>query len=131
MMNNKFRVFLLLLISSITASAQSTEQAIANGNDPNVLYRNEQAFGFFAHSRGFGINYYRGQHITGTRKRLLEVQLLNLKHPKEIKITNQRSLKGRGVFPQDTVKETIKEILAKKDTVMNKAKELILNDLKK
>lgn len=67
--------------------AQSTTQAIENGQDPNVLYRNEMSFGFFAHSRGFGMNYMRAKHITGTRKKLFEVEALNLKHPKEIKVT--------------------------------------------
>ncbi len=98
MINNKFWTFLLLFISLLEVNAQSTEQAIANGQDPNVLYRNEQSFGFFAHSRGFGLNYYRGQHVTGTRKRLLEVQLLNLKHPKEIKITNNSDNSKRFVY---------------------------------
>jgi hypothetical protein len=69
------------------AYTQSTEQAIANGQDPNVLYRNEMSVGVFAHSRGFGINYMRAKHVTGTRKQLFEVQLLNLKHPKEIKVS--------------------------------------------
>lgn len=68
--------------------SQSTEQAIANGQDPNVLYRNEMSFGVFAHSRGFGLNYYRAKHVTATRKRLLEIQALNMKHPKEVKVSN-------------------------------------------
>ena len=48
--------FLLLFLSSLCFS-QSTSQAIANGQDPNVLYRNEMSFGVFAHSRGFGVNF--------------------------------------------------------------------------
>ncbi len=68
--------------------SQSTSQAIANGQDPNVLYRNEMSFGIFAHSRGFGLNFMRAKHVTGTRKRLLEIEALNMKHPKEIKVSN-------------------------------------------
>ena len=79
--------FLVIFLSNLCFS-QSTSQAIANGQDPNVLYRNEMSFGIFAHSRGFGINYMRAKHVTGTRKRLLEIQALNMKHPKEIKVTN-------------------------------------------
>ncbi len=67
--------------------AQSTTQALANGQDPNVLYRNELSFGIFAHSRGFGINVMRAKHVTGTRKRLFEVEALNMKHPKEIRVS--------------------------------------------
>ncbi|MBI3518907.1 MAG: hypothetical protein HY062_06070 [Bacteroidetes bacterium] len=79
---------LLALFISALCFSQSTSQAIANGQDPNVLYRNEMSFGFFAHSRGFGMNFMRAKHVTGTRKRLLEVQALNMKHPKEVKVSN-------------------------------------------
>ena len=79
--------FILLFVSSLCFS-QSTSQAVAKGQDPNVLYRNEMSFGIFAHSRGFGINFMRAKHVTGTRKRLLEVQALNMKHPKEFKVSN-------------------------------------------
>jgi hypothetical protein len=79
--------FLLLFIGSLCFS-QSTSQAIANGQDPNVLYRNEMSFGIFAHSRGFGLNFMRAKHVTGTRKRLFEIEALNMKHPKEIKVSN-------------------------------------------
>jgi len=80
-------IFLLLFLGSLCFS-QSTSQAIANAQDPNVLYRNEMSFGVFAHSRGFGLNFMRAKHVTGTRKRLLEIEALNMKHPKEIKVSN-------------------------------------------
>lgn len=79
--------FLFLFLGNLCFS-QSTSQAIANGQDPNVLYRNEMSFGIFAHSRGFGLNFMRAKHVTGTRKRLLEIEALNMKHPKEIKVSN-------------------------------------------
>lgn len=82
-----FYTIFLLFIGSMCFS-QSTSQAVANGQDPNVLYRNEMSFGIFAHSRGFGVNFMRAKHVTGTRKRLLEVEALNMKHPKEIKVSN-------------------------------------------
>jgi hypothetical protein len=89
--------FLLLFLSSLCFS-QSTSQAIANGQDPNVLYRNEMSFGVFAHSRGFGVNFMRAKHVTGTRKRLLEVEALNMKHPKEIKVSNNIDNNKRFVY---------------------------------
>lgn len=78
--------------------SQSTQQAIAMGQDPNVLYRNEMSFGIFAHSRGFGINVMRAQHVTGTRKRLFEVEGLNIKHPKEIKVSTNADNSKRFVY---------------------------------
>lgn len=87
-MSNRFYYSYILFLLSSLCFSQSTTQAIANGQDPNVLYRNEMSFGIFAHSRGFGVNLMRAKHVTGTRKRLLEVEMLNMKHPKEIKVSN-------------------------------------------
>ena len=78
--------------------SQSTEQAIANGQDPNVLYRNEMSFGIFLHSRGLGCNFIRAKHVTGTRKRMFEVEMLNMKHPKEIKISTAADNSKRFVY---------------------------------
>ena len=90
-------VFAFLSVSGICFS-QSTTQALANGQDPNVLYRNEASFGIFAHSRGFGVNYMRAKHVTGTRKRLFEIEALNMKHPKEIRVSNNADNSKRFVY---------------------------------
>ncbi len=88
----------LWLLAFDSCFAQSTSQAIESGQDPNVLYRNELSFGMFAHSRGLGINVIRGKHVTGTRKRLMEIEALNLKHPKELKFTNKTDNSKRFVY---------------------------------
>lgn len=89
--------FLILFLSSLCFS-QSTSQAVASGQDPNVLYRNEMSFGIFAHSRGFGLNFMRAKHVTGTRKQLFEIEALNMKHPKEIKVSNNADNSKRFVY---------------------------------
>lgn len=89
---------LLLVFTSGICFGQSTEQALAMGQDPNVLYRNEMSFGIFAHSRGFGANFMRAKHVTGTRKRLFEVEALNIKHPKEIKVSTNADNSKRFVY---------------------------------
>ncbi len=87
-MIKRFLYSIIIVFLSNLCFSQSTAQAVANGQDPNVLYRNEMSFGVFAHSRGFGINFMRAQHVTGTRKRLFEIEALNMKHPKEIKVSS-------------------------------------------
>jgi hypothetical protein len=77
---------ILLFMFSLGAFAQSAITAVAQGEDVNVLYRNEAVGGIFAHSRGFGAEYKRLKHVTGTKKRFMEFQLLNMKHPKEYKV---------------------------------------------
>ncbi|HET6225147.1 MAG TPA: hypothetical protein VFF27_02645 [Bacteroidia bacterium] len=62
---------------------------LKNGEDLNVLYRNEASFGAFIHSAaGIGIAYRRGKHITAKRKHMYEIETQNFKHPKEIKSIN-------------------------------------------
>ena len=65
------------------------QSRIDAGEDLKVLYRNESNFGLFVHSGGgLGIAYRRGYHVHGTRKRMLELEAQNFKHPKEIKSVN-------------------------------------------
>jgi hypothetical protein len=63
---------------------------LAAGQDINVLFRNEATGSIFMHSRGFGANYRRLWHVTGTRKRLIEIEGLNMSHPKELKVKRDR-----------------------------------------
>lgn len=83
-----------VLFSVITLKAQVQElkddlTRLQNGEDVNVLYRNESNFGIFMHSAGgFGMGYRRGVHVTGKRKRMWEIETQNYKHPKEVKTTN-------------------------------------------
>jgi len=88
------KFFIFILISSISIPLFSQElkddlSRLQNGEDLNVLYRNEKSIGIFGHSAGgFGLAYRRGQHVTGKRKRMFEVEAQNFKHAKEVKIVN-------------------------------------------
>lgn len=57
-------------------------------NEPRILFRNESSFGIQLTSSGWGANYVFGKHINNRNKDLYEVQLVEIKHPKEVKITN-------------------------------------------
>ncbi len=92
---------LLLIINfSFQLSAQQLKDDLTrleNGEDVNVLYRYEQNFGVFIHSAGgFGIAYRRGQHVTAKRKRMLEIETSNFKHPKEVKSVNSFYSNSKG-----------------------------------
>jgi hypothetical protein len=80
--------FIIILLLAITDGlfSQSALTAIEQGQDVNVLYRNEAVGALTAHSRGFGASYKRLKHVTGTRKKFLEVDVLNMRHPKEYKV---------------------------------------------
>jgi len=84
--------FLLLFVFSFVAMAQKgqdNETRLKNGEDLNMLYRNEASIGLFVHSAGgLGIAYRRGYHVTAFRNRMFEIEVQNLKHPKEVKSVN-------------------------------------------
>ena len=82
----KIFAFFILLLFAETLFSQSAGQALEAGQDVNVLFRNEATGNVSAHTRGFSANYRRLWHVTGTRKRLIEFELLNMRHPKEQKV---------------------------------------------
>ncbi|MFL5753678.1 MAG: hypothetical protein ACJ76F_09740 [Bacteroidia bacterium] len=81
-----FFIAILLLLLPDELLSQSAITAIEQGQDVNVLYRNEAVGLLTAHSRGFGASYRRLKHVTGTRKRFFEMDVLNMRHPKEYKV---------------------------------------------
>lgn len=89
------RIFLLYLVSFIACQVASAQSVVDENEDYKpVLYRNEQSFGIILHSNGWGINYNRGKHVTGFKKRMLEFDLVSMKHPKEVKTVFDESAKA-------------------------------------
>ncbi|HRH63065.1 MAG TPA: hypothetical protein PLI68_07045 [Bacteroidia bacterium] len=81
---------LLCIITIFLSHIHSlSAQTVAASENEGVLYRHEGSLGISLHSRGFGLTYHNGKHITGKSKRIFEIDLLTMKHPKEIKSLNQ------------------------------------------
>jgi hypothetical protein len=57
-------------------------------DDTKVLLRKERTGFLMIHTSGFGIGYRSGKHITGYKKRMFEIELTGMKHPKEIRTVN-------------------------------------------
>jgi len=90
----KIIVLVFCFILSETAFSQSAQQALDQGQDVNVLFRNESTGGIYMHSRGFGAIYRRYWHVTGKLKRLIEIEGLNMRHPKEISVKSDQGGKS-------------------------------------
>ena len=75
-------VFLLIgiLISCRLAAQDSARVA---QDDVTILYRNEAEGGINVHSNGFGITFKRGWHVTGYKKRMLDIDIVSMRHPKQ------------------------------------------------
>lgn len=90
-------IFSLLTFSVFGQELKDDLSRLQSGEDLKVLYRNESSFGLFVHSAGgIGIAYRRGYHVHGTRKRMLELEAQNFRHPKEIKSVNSYYENSKG-----------------------------------
>ena len=90
-------LFFISASFSISGFAQDAKTVLESGGDLDVLYRNERNIGVMAHTDGVGVNYRRIRHITGTKKGILEIEVLNMHHPKEIKVQHPY-LEGAGKY---------------------------------
>ena len=68
------------------------------GTTLNVLYRNEASVKIYANTRGLGMLYRRGKHITAKTRSYYEIDFQSLKHPKEIKVSGSAQDKKRFVY---------------------------------
>ena len=75
-------------------SAQTAAPQTSQDKNLNVLYRNEASGSIFLHTSGFGLNYRRAHHLTGTRKKVFEIDALTMHHAKEVKISHTENSKG-------------------------------------
>lgn len=91
-------IAIYLLIIPISLFAQSAQEVIESGQDLNVLYRNEQSFYGFLNTRGWGVGYRRGKHISAKFKAIFEIEAASLKHPKEIKLRGTSDTKSRFIY---------------------------------
>ncbi len=61
-----------------------------------IFYRNERSIAFLLNSNGIGLNGRYSQRIDAFRKKVFDVEIVNLKHPKEYKNINQLNPSSRG-----------------------------------
>jgi hypothetical protein len=82
----KFLILILFLFLWNTLSAQDNPNEYVEEKPP--LMKDEFSFGLNFHSSGWGFDFRRGKHITGFKKRMFEAEIVNMKHPKEIRSVN-------------------------------------------
>ena len=81
---------------SLSVVQNNSSAQLEDFDDIGVLYRFEKTFGLIAHSNGFGFNFRKGKHITGYSKRILELEFVTMKHPKEYKVYNPARENAKG-----------------------------------
>ena len=76
-----------LLIAFLISSLYSFSQLDQDGK--NVLYTKEALFGFNIHTNGMGFSLKKGNILDIYETRYWEIELLDMKHPKEYKQKNE------------------------------------------
>ncbi len=56
--------------------------------NPRIFYRNEKSVGFLLNSNGWGVSGRYAKRLNARKKTIYEIDFANIKHPKEVKITN-------------------------------------------
>jgi len=69
--------FLLGFIKTLTAQNTVFEEK-------RTIYKSEESFGAIIHTRGWGFTYRYGNYTSGFTREIYEVDLVGMKHPKEI-----------------------------------------------
>lgn len=94
-------LFLLASVSGLIAQTPDPKTVQTNENlydDAGLLYRNEADGGLIINSHGFGLNYRRCKHVTAARKGVWEFELVNYRHPKEVRTTNPFYDNAKGYY---------------------------------
>jgi hypothetical protein len=80
------------------SQADNTQPGYDNGTNLNVLYRNDMSGKLYAHTRGFGLLFRQGKHVTTKSRSFYEIDLQTLKHPKEVKTPGEAENRRRFVY---------------------------------
>ena len=56
--------------------------------NPRIFYRNERSIGVLINSNGWGVSGRYAKRLNARNKNIWEIDFANIKHPKEIKISN-------------------------------------------
>ena len=73
-------ILLIILYSTFTAYNQGEID-----DQEKIFYRNEKTLGLLLNSNGFGINGRYGKQINARNKRIYNIDIAGIKHPKEYK----------------------------------------------
>jgi hypothetical protein len=98
MFKKYFVLFPALFLCRFLAAQDLPGAGYDNGTNLNVLYRNDMSGKLFATTRGYGVGFRKGKHITSKTRSFYDIELQTLKHPKEIKVPGEAETRRRYVY---------------------------------
>jgi hypothetical protein len=90
------RFLLSMVLLFVLCTNVQAQQTIYD--ETRVLYRKEMLGGIMIHGDGWGLNFFHGKHRTARDRRMLGIEIVSMKHPKEIKSFNPYYEDSRGYF---------------------------------
>lgn len=85
---DKMKRVLFIVFISISSFSFGQQNPFEYEEEKPPLMKNEFSFGLNIHTSGWGLDFRRGKHITGYKKRVFEAELVSMKHAKEIRSVN-------------------------------------------
>lgn len=58
-------------------------------DDQRIVFSNENSFGIYINSNGYGFGYKHAKRLTGYKKRIFEIDFVEIIHPKQKKIDSE------------------------------------------
>ncbi len=86
-------ILFLLLLNGTAVLAQQTIY-----EETRVPYKRELYGGILLHGDGWGVHFYHAKYNTARDRRLLGIEVVGMKHPKEVKSFNPYYEDARGYF---------------------------------
>lgn len=74
-----------LILFSFASSDLKSQQTVYDG--PTILYEKSIHGGIHLHPKGWGLNFFSGDIQTVDKTRLIGIEILGMKHSKELKLT--------------------------------------------
>lgn len=87
-------LFIILFFTSLI-SVKSQQTVF---DEARTIYKRDHSFGILMHTAGLGAFYRYGRYLDGFSKRNFEVEMVGMKHEKQIKSFNPYVENGRGYF---------------------------------
>jgi hypothetical protein len=96
----KAAAILVLLLGScfVSRAQEGISPSFENGSNLNVLYRSDASGMIYANTRGYGLLFRRGKHITANTRSYYEIDIQTLDHPKEISLRGEYDERSRFVY---------------------------------
>lgn len=94
----QFYGIIILVFAAILFSNKNYAQQIESAYANKAFYRYSHSGGLFLHTHGYGGFYRKTWRKTGFLNYVFAVDLMTMKHPKEIKVSYQNAQQRRGFY---------------------------------